>query len=76
MPSRKCLAIGIGNPDRGDDAVGLIVAQRIKARRPADVRVITHSGESAGLLEPEVRRISVPDRCLQGRHAARSDQTI
>lgn len=51
MPSRKCLVIGIGNPDRGDDAVGLIAAQLIKARRPADVRVITHSGESAGLLD-------------------------
>jgi hypothetical protein len=34
------LVIGIGNPDRGDDAVGLAVAGRVRAAAPAGVTVI------------------------------------
>jgi hydrogenase maturation protease len=33
------LVIGIGNPDRGDDAVGVQVARRVAALRP-DVRLV------------------------------------
>ena len=51
MPSGECLVIGIGNPDRGDDAVGLIVAKRIKARRPPGVGVVEHDGEPGRLLD-------------------------
>jgi hydrogenase maturation protease len=51
--------IGIGNPDRGDDAVGRIVARHLMTRRPADVRIVEHSGESTGLLD-----------CLNGAECA------
>jgi hydrogenase maturation protease len=45
------MVIGIGHPDRGDDAVGRIVAARLAARAPASVTVLEHDGETAGLLE-------------------------
>ena len=44
------LIIGIGNPDRGDDAAGRAVAARLKARVPRNVRVIECGGEATALL--------------------------
>jgi hydrogenase maturation protease len=45
------LVIGIGNLYRGDDAVGLVVARRLKARNLTGVTVIEESGEGAALLD-------------------------
>lgn len=45
------LVIGIGNADRSDDAVGLIVARRLRTRCPAGARVLEHSGEATSLLD-------------------------
>jgi len=59
MRSGHCLVVGIGNADRGDDAVGHLVARRLGARRIAGVRVLERSGESSGLLD-----------CLSGAQAA------
>jgi hydrogenase maturation protease len=53
------VVIGVGNSDRGDDAVGLIVARRVSAQRIPGVRVMEHGGESTDLLE-----------CLSGAEAA------
>jgi hydrogenase maturation protease len=44
------LVLGIGNPDRGDDAVGRLVARSLRARVPADVRIVEQDGEATGLL--------------------------
>jgi hydrogenase maturation protease len=44
------LVIGVGNPWRGDDAVGVVVATRLKAARPA-VDAVVHSGDTLGLCE-------------------------
>jgi hydrogenase maturation protease len=44
------LVLGIGNPDRGDDAVGRLVARSLKRLVPADVRVAERDGEAAALL--------------------------
>ena len=48
MPER--LVFGIGNPDRGDDAVGRIVARSLRASAPADVRIAEQGGEAGALL--------------------------
>jgi hydrogenase maturation protease len=48
VPDR--LIVGIGNPDRGDDAVGRIAARQLIQRAPADVRIVEHDGEATGLL--------------------------
>ncbi|MGQ9571722.1 MAG: hydrogenase maturation protease [Dehalococcoidia bacterium] len=45
------LVIGLGNQYRRDDAVGLIVARRLKEAAPEHVRVLEESGEGAALIE-------------------------
>lgn len=47
----KWLVVGIGNPDRGDDAVGRVVAARLRARAPAGAAVREHDGEATTLLD-------------------------
>ena len=47
----NALVIGIGNEYRGDDAVGLIVARRLRSQVPEGVRVFEESGEGAALME-------------------------
>ncbi len=42
--------VGIGNLSRGDDAIGILAARRIRAELP-DVRVIESSGDITELLE-------------------------
>jgi len=41
------VVIGIGHLDRGDDAIGRLVAARLHARVPAGVTVIQEDGEAA-----------------------------
>lgn len=42
--------IGIGNPDRGDDAAGRVVAQRLRGLLPPSVDIVEQDGEAAALL--------------------------
>lgn len=42
--------IGIGNPDRGDDAAGRLVARLLRPGLPAGVTVAEMPGEAAALL--------------------------
>ena len=44
------MVIGVGNPSRGDDGVGRVVARMVRERAPG-VRVIEHDGEAASLLD-------------------------
>ncbi len=48
---RNLLVVGIGNPDRGDDALGALVVQALDGRLPADVRVIECRNDLLGLIE-------------------------
>ena len=45
------LVIGVGNHDRGDDAAGLAVAERIQAAAPAGVGVVLLDGDQLALLD-------------------------
>lgn len=45
------LVIGVGNDYRGDDAVGLLVARRIRALHLPQVQVIESDGECTKLME-------------------------
>jgi hydrogenase maturation protease len=46
------LVIGIGNPDRGDDAAGLAVARRVRAAAARrDVTVTELIGDQLALLD-------------------------
>lgn len=55
----RLIVIGIGNPDRGDDAVGRSVALLLRGMVPDEVELIQHDGEATGLLA-----------CLDGSAAA------
>lgn len=48
---RKVLVVGMGNPDRGDDGVGALVARRLAGRLPADVSIVVRSGDALSLIE-------------------------
>lgn len=44
------MIVGIGHPDRGDDAVGRAVAARLQGRVPANVMVRSLDGEATALV--------------------------
>jgi hydrogenase maturation protease len=50
-PAARSIVIGVGNPDRGDDAAGRLVARSLRGVVPAHVEVREHSGEGADLLD-------------------------
>jgi hydrogenase maturation protease len=50
-PVRKILVVGAGNPDRGDDGIGPVVARQLARRLPADVTVLTRSGDMLALVD-------------------------
>jgi hydrogenase maturation protease len=45
------LVIGVGNPERGDDAAGLEVARRLRESGPEGVTVLEQQGDAARLME-------------------------
>ncbi|MCB1502018.1 MAG: hydrogenase maturation protease [Bauldia sp.] len=51
MASRPTLIIGIGHPDRGDDAAGRVVAAALRGRVGDGVEVIETDGEAGKLLD-------------------------
>ncbi len=42
--------IGIGNPDRGDDGVGRVLARRLRTLAPRGIEVRDCDGEATGLM--------------------------
>ncbi len=51
LNDKKTLLIGVGNAFRGDDAVGIYVAQQLASRDLSEVVVEVQSGEGAALIE-------------------------
>jgi hydrogenase maturation protease len=49
-PPPRVLVIALGNPDRGDDGVGLAVAQCLRELLPNEVPIISASGDALGLI--------------------------
>lgn len=49
--ARKVLVACLGNPDRGDDGVGAMVARLLESRLPDDARLVVRSGDMMALLE-------------------------
>lgn len=68
---KSIVVAGIGNPMRGDDAVGRLVARALVARRLPDVRVFESDGEATGLLEALAGATGaiVIDACISGAPA-------
>lgn len=51
LAPRRVLVVGLGNPDRGDDGIGVIVAHRLAGRLPSDVALAVRSGDMMSLIE-------------------------
>lgn len=62
------VVIGVGNDLRGDDAVGLVVARRVRAGAPEGVRVLECEQEPSRLLDAwrGVDAAYVIDACASG----------
>jgi len=65
----RCVVIGIGNPDRGDDAVGRLVAQSLKDQLLPEVAIREHDGEATGLLVcmEGAAVVYLIDACVSGK---------
>jgi hydrogenase maturation protease len=67
------LVIGVGNPDRGDDAAGLAVARAVRNAAPHDVSVRELDGDQLALLDAwdDAGEVYVVDAvCSGGRPGA------
>lgn len=53
------LVVGVGNSNRGDDAVGIVVAKRLSELWGGGVTVLEHDGEGTGLMETWAGRDTV-----------------
>lgn len=58
-PVRKILVVGIGNPDRGDDGIGPLIARQLVGRVSPDVAIIERSGDALSLIEDWANRDAV-----------------
>ena len=47
----RVLVIGLGNPDRGDDGVGVRVAEALASDHPPGVALKTRTGDMLGLID-------------------------
>ncbi|HSA82994.1 MAG TPA: hydrogenase maturation protease [Geminicoccaceae bacterium] len=45
------MILGIGNPDRGDDAVGCEVVRRLRGRLPDGFEAVQHPGQATAILD-------------------------
>jgi hydrogenase maturation protease len=55
----KVLVVGIGNPDRGDDGIGRLVARRLIGRVPRDVVILERCGDALALIDDWAGRDAV-----------------
>ena len=64
----RCIVLGIGNPDRGDDGAGPAVARQLWELSLQDVEVIEHGGEATALVAQMDGAASVflIDACASG----------
>jgi hydrogenase maturation protease len=64
----RIVVIGIGNPDRGDDAAGRLVAQRLRGALPTEIEVAEIDGEATALLAllDGTDRAVLIDACMSG----------
>jgi hydrogenase maturation protease len=49
--AEKVLLVGIGNPDRGDDGIGPLVARQLAGRVSPGIAIIERTGDALALIE-------------------------
>jgi hydrogenase maturation protease len=67
----RCIVLGLGNPDRGDDAAGREVARRLRGGLPEGVTVAEADGEATDLLArlDDADAVYLIDACVSGAPA-------
>ena len=45
------VVIGVGNDYRSDDGVGVVIARRLRAQLPSEIKIIEATGEGVSLLD-------------------------
>ena len=67
------IIIGVGNPYRGDDAVGLFIARQLQGQVPANVEVHENFGEVASMMElfEDAQAVILLDAASSGSEAGR-----
>lgn len=60
--------IGVGNPDRGDDAAGRAVARLLRQTPPIGVEIVEQDGEATALLAAldDAAAVFIVDACASG----------
>lgn len=71
MSGTRRIVLGIGNPDRGDDAAGREAARRLRGCLPGDVEILEHDGEATALLHlfEDADQAYIIDACRSGAAA-------
>jgi hydrogenase maturation protease len=71
MQAPDVIVVGIGNPDRGDDAAGSAVVQRLRGAFGRDIELAEENGETAALLARIERADAayLVDACASGAPA-------
>ncbi len=67
-PDRGWVVIGVGNSDRGDDAVGRMVARHLREMLPPHVKIAEQGGEPGSLLAylSDAKAAILIDACRSG----------
>jgi len=65
------LVLGIGNPERGDDASGRVVARLLRGKLPAGFEIVEVDGEATALLAQleDAQEAFLVDACVSGAPA-------
>ena len=67
----RTAVVGIGNPERGDDAVGRITARNLRENRPENVEIYEADGEATSLIQllESISAAYLIDACRSGSRA-------
>ncbi len=70
-PISRCILVGIGNPDRGDDAAGRLVVRRLVGALPEEIEIVELDGEATALVArlQHVESAILVDTCVSGASA-------
>jgi len=68
---KQTLVIGIGNPERQDDSIGIVIARKLKEWSPVKLSIVEVSGEATELIDlfGKTSKVIVVDAICSGQEA-------
>lgn len=66
--NKSIVVVGVGNPTRGDDAIGRLIAKALAAKQLTDIRVFECEGQATHVLEvlAGAEAVIMIDACQSG----------